>query len=126
MVNGTNLFIESFVSNIMEKMDTELKSLNLEDFMKFVQLINYYRDKVPKQETMQVGEEVEWPLLSTFNLVPVDMPLSGFASLFVKGREICTKAIGPSMLHVIKILAELHEPGQDSFVPNKGSSLIPN
>jgi len=56
VVNGTNLFIESFVSNIMEKMDTELKSLNLEDFMKFVQLINYYRDKVPKQETMKVGE----------------------------------------------------------------------
>ena len=69
---------------------------------------------------------MEWPLLSIFNLVPVDMPLSGFASLFVKGREICTKAIGPSMLHVIKILAELHQPGQDSFVPNKGSSLIPN
>ena len=56
MVNGTNVFIESFVSNIMDKMDIELKSLKLEDFMKFVQLINYYRDKVPKQEAMQVGE----------------------------------------------------------------------
>ena len=75
---------------------------------------------------MQVGEEVEWPLLSSNTSVQVDMPLSGFASLFVKGREICTKAIGPSKEHVIKIIDELIEPGQDSFVPNKGPSLIPN
>lgn len=75
--------------------------------MKFIGLLNYYREKVPRQEPLKVEEEVEWPLLSQNNHVNKEMSLSEFASLFVKGREICVKSVGPSKKHVIKILSEL-------------------
>lgn len=91
----------------MEKMDSDLKTLDLEDFMKFISLVNYYREKVPKLESMQVAEQVEWPLLASNNVILKDMSLSNFASLFVKGREICVKSIGPCKAHVEMILADL-------------------
>ena len=91
----------------MEKMESELQNFNLDDFLKFVSLINYYRDKVPKQEPLKVAEEVEWPLLSPNNIISKDMSLSEFVSQFVKGREICVKSLGPSKHHVVKILEEL-------------------
>ena len=56
---------------------------------------------------MEVSEEVEWPVLASNNNIKEDMPLSEFASLFVKGRDICVQSIGPCKEHLVKIMNEI-------------------